>query len=80
MEYTSHMDVSLPGGTGTKRIWIWRCVRCGKVWPVTLKEAPKTCPDCHSPFWYKPRTRKNAIAGSVDMMIRHKRKRESGVA
>ena len=35
----------------------YTCNRCGHTWiPRTLK--PKYCAKCHSPYWNKPRMRK----------------------
>lgn len=35
------------------------CERCGHKWVPRLKENPRVCPKCHSPYWDKPRNKKN---------------------
>jgi hypothetical protein len=35
-----------------------RCLRCNHTWlPRKLGDRPLTCPDCHSSYWFRPRTR-----------------------
>jgi DNA-directed RNA polymerase subunit RPC12/RpoP len=31
------------------------CLRCNYTWESRIKEEPKQCPHCHSPYWNKPR-------------------------
>lgn len=38
----------------------YKCERCGYVW-IPRKESPKNCPNCISPYWNKPRTRKATV-------------------
>lgn len=33
----------------------FRCFRCGHEWVPKRKEEPRVCPNCHSPYWNKPR-------------------------
>jgi predicted Zn-ribbon and HTH transcriptional regulator len=34
-----------------------RCYRCGHEWkPNNMKQLPKVCPKCKSPYWDKPKT------------------------
>jgi predicted Zn-ribbon and HTH transcriptional regulator len=41
---------------GKIRIEGWICERCGHKWaPRNIKEEPKVCPKCKSPYWNKPR-------------------------
>jgi hypothetical protein len=32
-----------------------KCLRCGYEWPPRADTLPKTCPECNSPYWNKPR-------------------------
>jgi len=31
-----------------------KCLRCSNEWESRMKERPKYCPHCKSPYWYKP--------------------------
>jgi DNA-directed RNA polymerase subunit RPC12/RpoP len=35
----------------------FQCNRCGNQWDSKIKEGPKNCPKCKSPYWNKPRVR-----------------------
>jgi hypothetical protein len=43
----------------------YMCERCGHVWTprgeknISLKEEPRVCPKCKSPYWNVKRRRKN---------------------
>ena len=37
-----------------------KCYRCNHAWrPLNLDERPIVCPKCKSPYWWKPRQKKN---------------------
>jgi len=35
------------------------CNRCGYDWYPKTPDAPKRCPKCESPYWNRPRVRKD---------------------
>ena len=37
------------------RLWGYRCERCGHEWVPRMKEEPRVCPKCKSPYWNRPR-------------------------
>ena len=36
----------------------WLCLRCDHLWPKREETPPVKCPQCHSPYWNRERTRK----------------------
>jgi len=39
-----------------KKAIFFHCLRCGYEWyPNDPKKEPTACPNCHSPYWKKPR-------------------------
>jgi len=36
-----------------------KCLRCGGEWIPRRPQKPKHCPKCNSPYWDKPRQRRN---------------------
>lgn len=44
---------------GDRKIYIvtdlLNCTRCGHVWTPRVKDRPKFCPKCNSPYWDKER-------------------------
>ena len=42
-------------------VWVdgFKCERCGHVWvPRNRDKLPLVCPKCKSPYWDKPKTKK----------------------
>ena len=45
-------------------VWGFKCGRCEHEWvPRDIKDEPKFCPACKSPYWNKRRQYKLAKAG-----------------
>ena len=40
------------------RISGYRCERCEHQWAPRNREEPRVCPKCKSPYWNKPRKKK----------------------
>ena len=36
----------------------FKCERCSHEWIPRMKENPRVCPKCHSPYWDKPKNSK----------------------
>ena len=36
----------------------YKCERCGHEWIPRMKENPRVCPKCHSPYWDVQRNNK----------------------
>lgn len=32
---------------------VYKCKRCGHLWPSRVEHKPKQCPNCKSPLWDK---------------------------
>ena len=40
---------------------ILTCLRCGYDWPSRLPHPPKRCARCRSPYWNRPKRRRQEI-------------------
>jgi predicted Zn-ribbon and HTH transcriptional regulator len=50
------------------RLTGFRCERCGHEWvPKDIKQEPRVCPKCKSPYWNKPRREKLVKKGEITM-------------
>lgn len=56
-ERRDHGDVTAP----TRSVQSTRCTctRCGHVWVVRGEQLPRTCARCRSPYWDRPRQRRD---------------------
>lgn len=52
-----HQGKPVPTDPGDAPYPRYECVRCGHLWRAKLRELPKRCPKCVTPYWDTPRRR-----------------------
>lgn len=52
------------GGAAVKPVDTLSCLRCEHTWSPKESRPPKVCPKCKSPYWSRPRERKDFLDGT----------------